>query len=141
MKTSHPKPATPQWFIVDAADQVLGRLSTRIANVIRGRHRPSFVPHQLCGDHVIVINADKVKVTGSKMQDKMYYRHTGYLGHLRSVSMEDTMKKNPTAIIENAVRGMLPKNLSRAHIMKKLHVFTGPTHEHDAHKPSPFPLS
>lgn len=140
MKTSFPKPAKPDWFIVDATDKVLGRLSTQIATVLRGRHKPSFVPHWLCGDHVIVINADKVKVTGSKMQQKTYYRHTGWLGHLRSATMKELMVKSPTKVLTFAVKGMLPKNLSRQHILKHLHVYAGPAHEHEANKPAPFPL-
>ena len=140
MKTSFPKPASPTWYIVDATDMILGRLSTKIATVLRGRHKPSFVPHWLCGDHVIVINADKFKVTGSKMTQKIYYRHTGWLGHLRSASMKEMMVKDPTKVLTLAVKGMIPKNLSRAHVLKYLHVYAGPTHEHEANKPAPFPL-
>lgn len=140
MKTSFPKPAKPQWFVVDASGKVLGRLSVQIANVLRGRHKPDFVPHWRSQDHVIVINAEKVKVTGNKMQDKMYFTHAGYLGHLRSSSMEDVMTKHPTRIIEMAVKGMLPKNATRPHTLKQLHVVVGPAHTHEAQQPVPFPL-
>jgi large subunit ribosomal protein L13 len=140
MKTSFPKPTDSQWFVIDANEQVLGRLATRIAQVIRGRHKPSYVPHLLCGDHVIVTSAEKIKVTGAKMEQKNYYHHAGWLGHLRTVSMKQQMSKDPTKILIHAVKGMLPKNLSRNHIMKKLHVYTGTTHDHDAQKPASFPL-
>ncbi len=139
MKTSHPKPAKPQWFIVDATDKVLGRLSTEIANVLRGRTKPSYVPHLMCGDHVVVINAEKIKVSGSKSEQKEYFRHTGYLGHLRVTSIKDMLEKSPEKVLEHSVKGMLPKNQTRQHTMKNLHVFAGPTHTHEAQKPAPFP--
>lgn len=142
MKTSFPKPAAkPTWYVVDAQDQILGRLSTRIATVLRGRHRPTFVPHWRSGDHVIVLNAEKIKVTGDKVEQKTYYRHTGYLGHLRSTTLKEVMKKDPTKALIHAVKGMLPKNLTREHVLKNLHVIVGPKHEHEAQKPVPFPLS
>jgi large subunit ribosomal protein L13 len=140
MKTSFPKPAAPKWYLVDASDKVLGRLSVEIANVLRGRHIPSYVPHWRCGDHVVVINAEKVKVTGDKMEQKIYYRHAGYLGHLRQATMKDVMEKFPTRVLEKAVKGMLPKNLTRQHTMKQLHIFAGPAHTHEAQQPAPFPL-
>lgn len=140
MKTSFPKPAKPQWFVVDASDKILGRLSVQIANVLRGRHKAQYVPHWRSLDHVIVLNAEKVKVTGNKMQDKLYYRHAGYLGHLRSKSMKDMMEKNPARIIEMAVKGMLPKNPTRPHTLKQLHVVVGSAHTHEAQQPVPFPL-
>ncbi len=141
MKTSFPKAAAPQWFVVDASDKVLGTLSVEIANVLRGRNKPTFVPHIRCGDHVVVINAEKIKVTGSKLEQKKYYRHAGYLGHLRETSMEQLMEKNPAKIIEHAVKGMLPKNATRQHTLRQLHVFAGPTHTHEAQQPIAFPLS
>lgn len=140
MKTSFPAQATPQWFIVDATDLVLGRLSTKIANVLRGRNTPSYVPHMMSGNHVIIINAEKVKVSGSKLEQKKYFRHTGWLGHLRTTTMKEQMGKDPTKILFHAVKGMIPKNASRQHILKKLHIYAGPAHEHDAQKPVPFPL-
>mgnify|MGYP003345411238 CR=1 FL=1 len=140
MKTSFPKPSAPQWYVVDAADRVLGRLSTSIATVLRGRHRANFVPHIMCPDHVIVINADKIKVTGNKAKQKTYYRHTGWLGHLRTTTFDKLMEKDPSRVIVHAVKGMLPKNASRQHILKHLHIYSGSTHEHQAQQPAPFPL-
>lgn len=141
MKTSFPKPANPQWFVLDATDLVLGRMAVEVANVLRGRHKPSYVPHLGSPDHVIIINADKIKLTGSKLEQKVYYRHTGYLGHLRQTTLKNVMEKNPAKAIEQAVKGMLPKNATRQHTMKKLHVFAGADHGHDAQKPAPFPIS
>lgn len=142
MKTSFPKPAqTPSWYVVDAADQVLGRLSTKIANVLRGRHRPSYVAHYPAKDHVIVLNADKIKFTGDKVEQKIYYRHTGYLGHLRQTTLKRMNEKNPAKALELSIRGMLPKNATRDHTMKQLHVFVGTEHTYASHKPTPLPLS
>ncbi len=141
MKTSFPKAAGPQWFILDASDKILGRLSVEVANVLRGRYKPSYVPHMRCGDHVIVINAEKIKVTGAKRNQKTYYRHTGYLGHLRQTTMQNVMAKNPAKVIEMAVKGMLPKNPTRQHTMRQLHVFAGTAHDHSAQQPAAFPLT
>lgn len=142
MKTSFPKPAvTPKWYIVDAADQILGRLSTKVANVLRGRHRPSYVAHWPAKDHVIVINADKLKVTGDKVEQKTYYRHTGYLGHLRQTTLKRMNEKDPTQALKLAVKGMLPKNATRDHTLKQLHVFAGAEHTYESHKPTSLPLS
>lgn len=140
MKTSFPKPAKPVWYVVDASDKILGRLSTKIATVLRGRHKPSYTPHWICGDHVIVINAEKVKVTGKKLEQKTYYRHTGWLGHLRSATMKQLQDKNPAQILEFAVKGMMPKNQTRQQLMKRLHVFAGSAHDYEAQKPTPLPL-
>ncbi len=141
MKTSFPQSANPQWFILDATDKILGRLSVEVANVLRGRYKPSYVPHMRCPDHVIIINAEKIKVTGDKSAQKTYYRHTGYLGHLRQITMDKVMEKNPAKVIEMAVKGMLPKNPTRQHTMKQLHVFAGSAHDHAAQQPAAFPLS
>lgn len=141
MKTSFPKSAAPRWFILDASDKILGRLSVEVANVLRGRNKPSYVPHMRCPDHVIIINAEKIRVTGDKVAQKTYYRHTGYLGHLRQTTMKDVLQKNPAKVIEMAVKGMLPKNPTRQHTMKQLHVFAGAAHDHEAQKPAAFPLS
>lgn len=141
MKTSFPKPAKPQWFILDATDKVLGRMAAEVATVLRGRHKPSFTAHMPSGDHVIIINAEKVKITGKKLEQKSYFRHAGYLGHLRETPLADVMVKNPAMAIEHAVKGMLPKNPTRPHTMKQLHVFAGPKHTHEAQTPAPFPLT
>ena len=124
-----------QWYVVDARGQTLGRLSTEIANRLRGKHKALFTPHVDTGDYVIVINADKVKVTGRKAQDKMYYHHTGFPGGIKSISFEKLPDKAPERIIESAVKGMMPKNkLSRA-MMSKLKIYAGSEHPHGAQQP------
>ena len=126
---------TRSWFVLDATDKVLGRLATKIADRIRGKDKPSFTPHTDGGDYVIVVNAEKIKVTGSKMTDKKYYTHSLYPGGLKTSTFKDLNKKNPEKIIENAVKGMLPKNKLRKEIIKKLKVFKGPNHDHESQKP------
>ena len=123
------------WFVLDASDRVLGRLATKIADRIRGKDKPSFTPHTDGGDYVIVVNAEKVKVTGSKFTDKKYYTHSLYPGGLKTRTFKDLNEKNPEKIIENAVKGMLPKNKLRKEIIKKLKVFKGPDHDHEAQNP------
>tara|TARA_X000000950_G_scaffold72922_1_gene90604 strand:+ start:375 stop:809 length:435 start_codon:yes stop_codon:yes gene_type:complete len=126
---------TRSWFVLDASDKVLGRLATKIADRIRGKDKPSFTPHTDGGDYVIVVNAEKIKVTGSKSTDKKYYTHSLYPGGLKTRTFKDLNKKNPEKIIENAVKGMLPKNKLRKEIIKKLKVFKGPNHDHESQKP------
>ena len=140
MKTSYLKPGKAEWYVIDAEGLVLGRLATKVATVLRGRHRASWVPHWPAGDHVIVLNVEKIKITGDKLEQKTYYRHAGYLGHLRQKKLKDVMIENPAKAFEHAVKGMLPKNQTRQHTMKQLHVYAGPAHEYDARKPAPFPL-
>lgn len=142
MKTSFPKPsALTPWYVIDATDRVLGRLATDIAIVIRGRNTPSYVPHLPCGAHVIVLNADKVKLTGAKLDQKRYYRHTGYFGSLRETSVRRMLDEKPTEVVRLAVKGMLPKNAMRERVLTKhLHVFAGAEHTFAAQKPAPFPL-
>ena len=123
------------WFVLDASDKVLGRLATKIADRIRGKDKPSFTPHTDGGDYVIVVNAEKVKVTGSKFTDKKYYTHSLYPGGLKTRTFKDLVEKNPEKIIKNAVKGMLPKNKLRKEIIKKLKVFKGPDHNHEAQNP------
>ena len=125
----------PQWYIVDANDQVLGRLSSRIASILRGKHRPQFSPHQDFGDHVVVINAEKIQVTGRKEQQKTYFRHTGFPGGTKEISLNRMRLTSPERIIEHAVRGMLPKNKLGRKMIRKLHVYAGPEHPHQAQKP------
>jgi large subunit ribosomal protein L13 len=126
---------TRQWYVVDAEGQTLGRLSTEIANRLRGKHKASFTPHVDTGDYVVVINAEKVKVTGRKAQDKMYYHHTGFPGGIKSISFEKLVDKAPERIIEVAVKGMMPKNkLSRA-MLAKLKIYAGSKHPHEAQQP------
>ncbi len=124
-----------QWFVVDAKGQTLGRLSSKIAAILRGKHKPTFTPHVDCGDYVIVINADKVKFTGKKLDQKMYRWHTGYVGHLRERTARDMMQKKPERVVELAIKGMLPKNKLGRQMGKKLKVYAGAEHKHEAQKP------
>ena len=126
---------TRNWFVLDASDKVLGRLATKIADRIRGKDKPSFTPHTDGGDYVIVVNAEKIRVTGNKLTDKKYYTHSLYPGGLKTRTFKDLVEKNPEKIIKNAVKGMLPKNKLRKEIIKKLKVFKGPDHDHESQKP------
>ena len=130
------KPGAGAWYVVDAADQVLGRLASQVAHRLRGKHRPDFTPHVDQGDHVIVLNASSVRVTGNKRADKMYQHHTGYVGHLRSESFENLQAREPERIIELAVRGMLPKNRLGRCMLRRLHVYVGEAHQHAAQQPA-----
>ncbi|WP_428610012.1 50S ribosomal protein L13 [Sedimenticola sp.] len=137
MTTVSAKPAEVRrdWFVVDATDKTLGRLSTEIARRLRGKHKPEYTPHVDTGDYIVVVNAEKIRVTGNKMKDKMYHHHTGYIGNLKSINLEKLLDKAPERVIETAVKGMLPKNpLGRA-MFKKLKVFAGPEHAHQAQQP------
>ena len=123
------------WFVVDASGKTLGRLATELAHRLRGKHKPVYTPHCDTGDYLVVINADKVAVTGNKLQDKMYHRVTGYVGNMRTTSLRDMLNKRPELVIEIAVKGMLPKNpLGRA-MYRKLKVYSGPNHPHSAQQP------
>ena len=128
-----------KWFVVDADGQVLGRLASRVATILRGKHKPSFAPHMDVGDHVVVINAEKVHLTGRKLHDKMYRWHTGYIGGLREVNAEKMLKTHPERMIEWAVQGMLPKNRLGRAMGKKLKVYRGSTHPHQAQQPGALP--
>ena len=128
------------WYVVDATDQVLGRLCTQIAMRLKGKHKAAFTPHVDTGDHIIVINADKIHVTGNKLEDKTYYWHTGAIGGIKSRTLDKMIAEQPERVIELAVKGMLPKNpLGRA-MFRKLHVFTGDKHPHVAQQPKPLDL-
>lgn len=137
MKTYSAKPESVQreWFIVDAAEQTLGRLATEIALRLKGKHKPEYTPHVDTGDYIVVINADKIRVTGNKTTDKMYYRHTGYPGGLRSISFDKLLDHKPEMIIEQAVKGMLPKNPLGRDMYRKLKVYAGSEHPHAAQQP------
>ena len=124
-----------EWVIIDAEGAVLGRLATKIASMLRGKHKTDFTPHVDCGDNVIVLNAEKVVLTGEKWSDKQYVRYTGYPGGQRFTSAEEMLKKNPIGLVENAVRGMLPKNRLGRSLFKNMHVYVGTTHPHEAQKP------
>ncbi len=131
----------PQWLVVDATDQVLGRLATAVADRLRGKHRATFTPHEDVGDFVVVINAEKVKLTGRKREQKTYYRHTGYTGHLKEVTAERVLSgPHPDRVIRNAVRGMLPKNTLGRRLLRKLKVYAGAEHPHAAQKPQELTL-
>jgi large subunit ribosomal protein L13 len=123
------------WYVVDATDQVLGRLASGVARILRGKHKPTFTPHMNSGDHVVVINAAKVKVTGSKLQTKEYTRYTGYPGGLRTRSLQEAQQLDPTFPVTTAVRGMLQRNTLGADMLKRLRVYAGPEHGHRAQKP------
>jgi len=129
-----------KWYVVDATDKTLGRLASQIAHVLRGKHKPVFTPHMDTGDYVVVVNAEKVRVTGRKMDQKKYYRHSGYVGGLRTITLRDQLAKHPTRVIELAVRGMIPHNRLGRQVMKKLKVYAGPDHPHKAQDPQPLDL-
>ena len=124
-----------KWYVVDAKDLILGRMASRIASYLRGKHKPVFTPNVDTGDFVIVVNAEKVKVTGNKLTDKIYYTHTGYIGGLKEKTLKDRMASKPEDVITDAVWGMLPKNRLGREMIKKLKVFKGPKHDHAAQKP------
>ena len=138
-KTYYPKADEIQrdWVVVDANDQTLGRLATQISTVMLGKHKPGYTPGVEMGDYVIVVNASHIKVTGNKLDDKMYHRHTGYPGGLKSVNLRDLLAKNPERVIEKAVWGMLPHNRMGRSLMKKLRVYAGADHPHAAQEPKP----
>ncbi len=133
---------TRQWFVVDAAGQPLGRLASRVAQILRGKHKPTFTPHLNGGDAVIVVNAERVKLTGRKLEQKRYFRHTGYMGHERFTPLASMLAKHPDRVIEKAVWGMLPKTtLSRQEVKQMLKVYAGPTHPHTAQQPQPLMIT
>ncbi|MCB9534977.1 MAG: 50S ribosomal protein L13 [Myxococcales bacterium] len=133
--------ANRQWFVVDLDGQVLGRAAARIAHVLRGKHKPTFTPHIDDGDYVIIVNAEKVKLTGAKLQDKMYWKHTGFVGGIKGQTAEEVLARDPGHIITKAVKGMLPRGpLGRA-MLKKMKVYAGPDHGHEAQQPKPLDLN
>lgn len=129
-----------KWYVVDADGKTLGRLATQIANVLRGKHKPIFTPHVDTGDHVIVVNAEKIHLTGDKVQQKTYYRHSGYPGGLKSETVKDVLARKPSAVVERAIKGMLPKTTLGKQMARKLNVYAGPTHPHQAQQPEVLPL-
>ncbi len=130
-----PQEIERKWYVIDAEDKVLGRLATEVATILRGKHKPIYTPHVDTGDFVIIINADKIKLTGKKLEQKQYRYHTGYPGGLKAVPYERLMDKNPEKIIQLAVKGMLPKNSLGRQMFKKLKVYSGPEHKHEAQQP------
>jgi large subunit ribosomal protein L13 len=133
--TVRPGDIEPEWYVVDANDLVLGRLATKIATILRGKHRPQYTPHADCGDHIIVINAEKVRVTGGKDDKKLYHRHTGHIGGLKTTRLGEMRATHPERIIEMAVKGMMPKNPLGRSMLRKLKVYAGNEHPHAAQQP------
>jgi large subunit ribosomal protein L13 len=142
MKTWNAKPGEIErrWYVVDADGQTLGRLATRIADTLRGKGKPQYTPHVDTGDFVVVVNAEKIAVTGKKLDEKMYYRHSGYPGGLRARPLRDQLERRPTEVIRIAVKGMLPRNRLARQQLNKLKVYAGPDHPHEAQAPQPLPL-
>ncbi len=143
MRTFSPKAADiqRQWHVIDATDVVLGRLASHVAVLLRGKHKPTFAPHLDTGDFVIVVNAEKVALTGTKLADKRMYRHSGYPGGISSVTYGEMLAKHPERLVEVAVRGMLPKNSLGRNQLRKLKVYAGPNHPHQAQQPAPFTIT
>ncbi|MFV2178113.1 50S ribosomal protein L13 [Actinomadura sp. LOL_016] len=143
MRTYTPKPADVQrqWYVIDATDVVLGRLASHVAQLLRGKHKPIYAPHLDTGDFVVIVNADKVSLSGNKLEQKRAYRHSGYPGGLRSVTYGDLMAKNPERAVEKAIKGMLPKTTLGRQMFRKVKVYAGPEHPHQAQKPVPFEIT
>ncbi len=143
MKTFSAKPADVRrdWYVVDATGKTLGRLSTEIARRLRGKHKPEYTPHVDTGDYIVVINAEKVRVTGNKLKDKMYHHHTGYIGNLKSIPLEKVLAETPERVIERAVKGMLPRGPLGRQMYSKLRVYAGPEHNHTAQQPIPLDVN
>jgi len=139
VKTFSAKPheVEREWFVIDAQGQTLGRLASRIVTILRGKHKPIYTPHVDCGDYVIVVNAEKINVTGQKLDQKIYYRHSGYPGGLKQITLRRQLQTHPERVLEAAVRGMLPKNRLGRKMFKKLKVYAGPDHPHQAQQPKP----
>ncbi len=129
-----------KWYVVDAEGQTLGRMASEVAAILRGKHKPTYTPHVDTGDHVIIVNADKVHLTGNKLNDKMYYRHSGHPGGLKARTANEMRTNNPEKMIELTVKGMLPKNSLGRKMIKKLHVYAGPEHKHQAQNPEVYEL-
>lgn len=142
MTTVSTKPAEVrrEWYLVDATDKTLGRMASEIAHRLRGKHKPEYTPHVDTGDYIVVVNAEKIRVTGNKLADKIYHHHTGYIGNLKSISLGKLLQKAPERVIEAAVKGMLPKNILGRAMFKKLRVYAGPEHGHEAQQPKPLEI-
>jgi large subunit ribosomal protein L13 len=132
---------TKEWVVIDATDQVLGRLATKVAYMLRGKHKPNFTPHVDCGDNVIIINAEKIRLTGNKLDQKTYVRHTGYPGGQRTETAKELQKRRPLALVERAVKGMLPKTRLGSELFRNLYVYEGPEHPHQAQEPKQIKLN
>jgi len=143
MKTYSAKPGAVcrDWYVVDATNKTLGRLSTEIARRLRGKHKPEYTPHVDTGDYIVVVNANKIRVTGNKLKDKMYHRYTGYIGNLKSIPLEMLLQEAPERALQFAVKGMLPRNSLGRKMLSKLRVFAGPEHTHEAQQPIPLDIN
>ena len=143
MKTFSAKTAEVRrdWYVIDATGKTLGRLATEIAHRLRGKHKPEYTPHIDTGDYIVVVNAEKVRVTGNKLKNKIYYRHTGYIGNLKSISLDKLLDEAPERVIESAVKGMLPRGPLGRQMFSKLRVFAGPEHPHAAQQPIPLTVN
>lgn len=143
MKTFSAKPGEVRrdWYVVDATGKTLGRLATEIARRLRGKHKPEYTPHVDTGDYIVVVNAGKIRVTGNKLKDKIYHRHTGYIGNLKSVSLETLLEETPERALQYAVKGMLPRGPLGRRMLSKLRVFAGPEHNHIAQQPLPLEVN
>jgi large subunit ribosomal protein L13 len=140
-QSTRPEDVNPRWYVIDATDQVLGRLSTRVATILRGKHKPDFTPHVDTGDFVIVVNAEKIALTGRKRENKLYQWHTGYTGNLKTINADDILNsEHADRVVTHSIRGMLPKNNLGRQIFKKLKVYTGPDHPHSAQQPEELTL-
>jgi large subunit ribosomal protein L13 len=139
--SAKPEEVTRDWFVVDATGKTLGRLASEIAKRLRGKHKPEYTPHVDTGDYIVVVNAEKIRVTGNKLKDKMYYRYTGYIGNLKSVPLEKLLEDTPERALQFAVKGMMPRNPLGRKMFSKLRVFAGPEHPHDAQQPIPLDLT
>jgi len=142
MKTEFAKPASVRgdWYVIDASGKTLGRLASQLALRLKGKHKANYSPHVDMGDHIVVLNAEKIHVTGRKLTDKIYYHHTGYIGGIKSIALEKLLKEHPERVIEIAVKGMLPKNTLGRQMFRKLHVFAGTEHPHQAQQPQPLEI-
>lgn len=142
MKTYMAKPSevTRTWYLIDAKDKTLGRLASQVAAILKGKHKPTYTPHVDAGDHVIIINADKIRLTGKKLQDKKYYRHSGYPGGIKEITAGDLLQRHPERVIKTAVWGMLPHNRLGRKMIKKLKIYAGDQHPHEAQQPVTYEL-
>ena len=129
-----------EWYIIDAEKAILGRLASKVASILKGKHKPSYLPHVDNGDYIVVVNAKNINVTGNKLEGKIYYKHSGYVGNLKSICLGDMLKKDPSHVIKNAVKGMLPKNSLGRSMIKKLKIYKDDKHEHHAQKPKKLDL-
>jgi len=138
--SAKPQDVTRNWYVVDASGRTLGRLASELALRLRGKHKPEYTPHVDTGDYIVVVNAAQIRVTGNKLKDKIYHRHTGYIGNLKSANLETVLAQSPEKVITDAVKGMLPKNKLGAAMLKKLRVYPGAEHQHTAQQPQPLEI-